>query len=211
MPRYAISDIHGCAQTFLRLLRKIDLQRTDELFLLGDYIDRGPSSRAVLEFIWQLQGEGYRVHCLRGNHEQMLLDALTSGGRPWDYFPRRNHIEETLDWIRTLPYFLETKGYILVHAGLNFTTGFPLVDQEAMLWARGWEHLTDRQWLAGRIIVYGHTPATGVAIRQNLDYLNAAGRICIDNGCALAEPGMGQLVALNLDERTLTFEPYWEG
>jgi hypothetical protein len=71
--------------------------------------------------------------------------------------------------------------------------------------------LTDRQWLAGRIIIYGHTPATGVAIRQNLDYLNAAGRICIDNGCALAEAGMGQLVALNLDERTLTFEPYWEG
>ncbi|MEM9260991.1 MAG: metallophosphoesterase, partial [Bacteroidota bacterium] len=73
MPRYAISDIHGCAATFRTALKTIAFSQKDELFLLGDYIDRGPDSMGVLEHIWTLQATGYEVTCLRGNHEQMLI------------------------------------------------------------------------------------------------------------------------------------------
>ena len=76
MHKYAISDIHGCSETFNALLEKIGLNKSDELYLLGDYIDRGPDSRGVIDTILRLQEEGYQIHCLRGNHEQMLEDQL---------------------------------------------------------------------------------------------------------------------------------------
>ena len=78
MRRFAITDIHGCAQTFKALLNRISFSKDDVLYLLGDYIDRGPDSRGVIDHIWKLQKEGYQVHCLRGNHEQMLLDEVAS-------------------------------------------------------------------------------------------------------------------------------------
>ena len=73
--KIAISDIHGCCKTFKALLNKIKFNSNDELYLLGDYIDRGPDSKGVIDYIWQLQKEGYQVNCLRGNHEQMMLRA----------------------------------------------------------------------------------------------------------------------------------------
>ena len=81
MRRFAISDIHGCRATFEKMLTEVlQLQKEDTLYLLGDYIDRGPDSRGVIDHIWALQKEGYQVHCLRGNHEQMLLDEVDKDG-----------------------------------------------------------------------------------------------------------------------------------
>lgn len=51
MSRYAISDIHGCAKTFKNLLRRISFSKEDVLYLLGDYIDRGPDSKGVIDHI----------------------------------------------------------------------------------------------------------------------------------------------------------------
>ena len=76
MRRFAISDIHGCIKTFKTLVDRIEFSKEDTLYLLGDYIDRGPDSKGVIDHIWKIQEEGYRVHCLRGNHEQMLLEEL---------------------------------------------------------------------------------------------------------------------------------------
>jgi serine/threonine protein phosphatase 1 len=75
LKKFAISDIHGCNRTFNEVLQKTGLNKDDQLFLLGDYIDRGPDSKGVIDTIFNLQNEGYQVHCLRGNHEQMLMDA----------------------------------------------------------------------------------------------------------------------------------------
>ncbi|MRR37497.1 serine/threonine protein phosphatase, partial [bacterium] len=66
--RFVIPDIHGCALTLDRLLREvIHLKRRDELYLLGDYIDRGPRSREVLDILMGLAMKGYRVFPVRGN------------------------------------------------------------------------------------------------------------------------------------------------
>ena len=73
--RYVISDIHGCYNTFKRLVEEvIGLTKSDWLFLLGDYIDRGPSSKDVLDYILDLKESGYSLFPLRGNHEDDLLD-----------------------------------------------------------------------------------------------------------------------------------------
>lgn len=75
---FAIGDIHGCSKTFEKLLfHKIKLQKTDQIFCIGDYIDRGENSKAVIDLILQLRQDGYNVSTLRGNHEQMMLDCLT--------------------------------------------------------------------------------------------------------------------------------------
>lgn len=74
---FAIGDIHGCSKTFEKLLfEKINIQKTDQIFCIGDYIDRGENSKAAIDLILQLRQEGYSLFTLRGNHEQMLLDCL---------------------------------------------------------------------------------------------------------------------------------------
>ena len=75
--RYAIGDIHGGVKTFRALLRKIDLRHSDQLFTLGDYVDRGPDSKGVLDTIMELLRAGYDVTALRGNHDDMMLSAIT--------------------------------------------------------------------------------------------------------------------------------------
>ena len=204
MPRYAITDIHGCPRTFAALLRKLDYGRDDELFLLGDYIDRGPDSAGVLRYIWRLQGEGYPVVCLRGNHEQMLLDAHARGYDAWDYNPDALELRQTLHWMEHLPYYHETPGYVLVHAGLNFELSDPLSDRQAMLWFRDWEEDADLSWLDGRILLYGHTPRTLAGVQREAAALPDRPLLCLDAGCAMPHPGMGHLTALNLDTRELT-------
>ncbi len=206
MPRYALTDIHGCSATFANLLRRIGLRREDELFLLGDYIDRGPDSSGVLQHIWRLEAEGYQVTCLRGNHEQMLLDAYAQRRAPWDYAPPPAEEARTLAWMEGLAYYHQTPGYLLVHAGLNFREPDPLADTEAMLWIRSWEADLDLAWLADRTLVYGHTPRPVAAVAEEIRYASERQLVCLDSGCAMPHPGMGHLSALNLD----TGEGYFE-
>ena len=71
-----IGDIHGCSTTFKALIRKIDLQKNDQLILLGDLINKGPDSKGVLDYIIALKEEGFEVYALRGNMESMLLRIL---------------------------------------------------------------------------------------------------------------------------------------
>ena len=75
--RYVVGDIHGCVKSFRNLVtEKLRLTKEDTLFLLGDYIDRGPDSKSVLDFIIELQRESYTVKPIMGNHEYMLLQSL---------------------------------------------------------------------------------------------------------------------------------------
>lgn len=200
--RYAISDIHGCTKTFRALLDQIDLQKEDELFLLGDYVDRGPDSYGTLQLIWWLIDSGYRVTCLRGNHEEMWLNELRQGQLP-ENLPA-HEAERTAEWMNALPYYHHTPGYFLVHAGLNFQHPNPLQDTESMIWLRYWYADIDRDWLGDNIIVHGHTPEREAAIRGALKNFRERQRICIDGGCSHTVWGMGYLCALNLDTEELT-------
>ena len=80
--KYVISDIHGCIRTFEALLKMLHFSISDELYLLGDYIDRGPDSKSVLDLILSMRNKGYKIAALRGNHEELLLlDRMASIGQ----------------------------------------------------------------------------------------------------------------------------------
>lgn len=74
--RLAVSDIHGCALTFEMLLNTINLQKEDNLFILGDIINRGKRSKKLVKKIILLQKEGYLIFPLRGNHEQYVISEM---------------------------------------------------------------------------------------------------------------------------------------
>ncbi|UOQ73322.1 metallophosphoesterase family protein [Hymenobacter cellulosilyticus] len=135
MARYVTTDIHGCLHTFRHLIEKVlDLQPADELYLLGDYVNKGPDSRGVLDYLMDLPRRGYQVQCLRGNHDQELLDAAR--GRThlsWASQADRSMTLKSFDitdctaipepylaWLETLPYELDIPGFTLVHAGYDF-------------------------------------------------------------------------------------------
>ncbi|OAV46086.1 metallophosphoesterase family protein [Lewinella sp. 4G2] len=205
MPRYAISDIHGCAKTFQLALDRINLQKTDELFLLGDYIDRGPDSLGVLEIIWRLEEEGYLVTCLRGNHEQMLIEYV-AGDRPlYGWSPPPELTSKTMDWMNALPYYHETEGYILVHAGLNTRATYPFKDTNAMLWERYWYDYVDYNWLGNRTILHGHTPTRRLEMTKYLANLAENQYLDIDGGCSQQANDMGWLAIFNLDTQAVEF------
>ncbi len=203
MSRFAISDIHGCPKTFRALLDAIALTREDELFLLGDYVDKGPDSYGVIEHIWQLNAAGYRITALRGNHERMFTNEVVRGEHS-GIIPLA-HREEVCRWMLGLDYYTETPGYFLVHAGLNFRHPNPLEDTYAMLWIRYWYDELDQEWLGKRIVVHGHTPEPLTSVRYGIGQMAEQQRVCIDSGCSHSYPGMGYLTALNLDTREGTF------
>lgn len=78
---YAIGDVHGCFRQLVELLQLIErdhesrAQMETHVLMLGDYVDRGPQSREVCELLHRMEPSPY-FHCLRGNHEQTMLDML---------------------------------------------------------------------------------------------------------------------------------------
>lgn len=223
MKQYAISDIHGCNKTFLALLDKIAFSKADTLYLLGDHIDRGVDSKGVLDTIFKLRTEGYAVHCLRGNHDQMLLDALETAEAQerWLKYGGKEALQSFgckypgaipalyLDFMSQLDFVFEVGPYILVHAGLNFQVPAPLQDTTSMLWIRKWYADIDYQWLGDRIILHGHTPLFGFELEEQHRFLSVNRYLDIDCGCVYTENsamGMGRLCAFDMTNQSLTFQ-----
>jgi len=221
MRKFAISDVHGCRNTFEELLQQIGLTKNEELYLLGDYIDRGPDSKGVIDFIWQLREDGYQVHCLRGNHEEMMLgsmidkswrdnwigynggaETITSFGvQSWREIP-----EQYLIFLLELDYFFEVDEYILVHAGLDFEEDDPFGQRHSLIWIRDWYENIDYDWLGDRIIVHGHTPQPSMFTKSMLKDIDHLQVIDIDNGCVFPHSKLNTLCAFELTERKLFFQ-----
>ena len=214
---FVIGDIHGCAATLRLLVDGVLRPRpADRIYLLGDLIDRGPDSRGALDFVFELLGRGLSVASIRGNHEEMLMQAgydhhylelwIANGGLatlasfqadgPGD-IPRRYR-----DFLGSLPPFILLDDFILVHAGLNFDVQHPLTDTNAMLWTRS--SFVDRQRIGGRRLVCGHTPVTLTRLQGSLN----SSKIMLDNGCVFGGlPETGNLAALELESMTLFLQP----
>ena len=208
MARYAISDIHGCAKTLKKMIELLHpSKQDDELYLLGDYIDRGPDSMGVIKYIWKLEDKGYNVHCLLGNHESMVLNAARGLQNVYEWMPPAKYRHETLSWLRGLEYYFDIPGYYLVHAGFNFNAPDPLVHRYDMLWIRGWYADLDLKWLGDKIIVHGHTPEPIANIREGIKHMQTTRRVCIDSGCSLSRKGFGWMTALELDSGVGTYIP----
>lgn len=214
--RFVIGDIHGCAATLRRMVEVvIGLTRDDRLYLLGDLIDRGPDTKGVLDFIFELKGKGVAVSAVRGNHEDMFLLScdkrsaaalwgLNGGWATLESFDAAGPTDIPSPYrlyLQGLPYYLMLEEFIIVHAGLNFEVPNPFSDTESMLWTRS--PLVDLDRTGGRRLICGHTPVSRSAIEESLQ----ADKIMLDNGCVFGpRAGMGSLAALELNSLTLLFQ-----
>ena len=214
-----VSDIHGCAYTFRVLInQKVKLTQEDHLYLLGDYVDRGPDSKGVFDFIFELLRNGYNVSCLRGNHEDMMLRAY-EGDATYTNVWRRNGGDKTMEsfgllydmtkipedymlFIKALDYYFEMDDCILVHAGLNFKEENPYMDLYSLMWLRNWYKNLNKEWLGNRIIVHGHTPKPKKDIENSLYQLGDLPVMNIDAGCYV----YGDLCAFDLTNGKLYFQ-----
>ncbi len=173
---FAIADIHGCLDKLRALMEKIRPDRErDRIVFIGDYIDRGPDSRGVVDYVIDLRDRFGRVVCLMGNHERMFLDyhlygkdgdlflmnggdtTLLSYGMEETPAGKRARVpEEHLRFFEDLLPYYESEGYIFVHAGLR--PHVPLEEQipEDLLWIR-YAFIRSCQDF-GKIVVFGHTP-----------------------------------------------------
>jgi serine/threonine protein phosphatase 1 len=212
--RFVIGDIHGCAETFKSLLHDdLEIAKEDEIYLLGDYIDRGIDSKGVVDEILRLRHAGYDIYAIMGNHEYMLLDSIDSIRGEWNWmmngakstlksFGTESAAEldsKYLDFFRELDYYYLLDDFAIVHGGFNFELDNPLDDKYSMVWIRN--EITDTEKLGGRRVIVGHTPRPLEHIRKTL----AEDKIMLDGGCVYygLHPGLGHLCALELGSMEL--------
>jgi len=202
---YAIGDIHGRHDLMMALLAAIFADASDGrniIIFLGDYIDRGPASRQVIEDISGFDRPGWDVVALRGNHEQVLLDFLDDPEiyRVWRPFGAPDTLlsygvepplysdtaalvtardslaaalpARHLDFLKNLPLRYELGDYLFVHAGVRPGVSLNRQHADDLLWIR--EAFLEFDGYLGKKIVHGHTPEERPVV--------TASRIGIDTG-----------------------------
>lgn len=213
--RFAISDIHGCHRTFKLLLKQIRLQKKDQLFILGDMVNRGKNSAKVLEAILEHTNKGYQVYVLRGNHEQRILNAAHKPEDELLKMLKKNSSSDllkagTTKWqsylqlMESAYHYFELDDYLLVHAGFDFSLEFPFKAIHAMLYKRNFK--INKSKVGDKQVIYGHTPQNISNIIKRVK--SGKRKICIDNGCVNSKTAeQGNLVCLNLDTQALIIQP----
>jgi serine/threonine protein phosphatase 1 len=223
---YAIGDVHGRADLLEQLFATIDADISSHSasevieVLLGDYIDRGPQSRAVIDILMARSHQRQLV-CLKGNHETYIsgflqdpivleqwkhlggIETLLSYGlTPPVNADERQRIELADAFGRVIPethrrFIARLRpcficgDYFFVHAGVR--PGIPLARQQErdLLWIREEFLLHDQGFC--KVIVHGHTPVVEPDIRPS--------RINIDTGAYAT----GRLTCLVLEDDDLVF------
>jgi serine/threonine protein phosphatase 1 len=165
--RIVIGDVHGHYEGLMTLFEAIAPSSDDQVYFLGDLIDRGPQSAQVVDFV---KDNGY--HCLLGNHEQMLLSILTNPStsasilQTWLYSGGQATVasyqkalipQEHIEWFKNLPVYLDLGDIWLVHAGVD--PYLPLEEQTAdqFCWVRDRFHTTEKPYFPDKLIIVGHT------------------------------------------------------
>ncbi|GKU78412.1 metallophosphoesterase family protein [Paenibacillus sp. L3-i20] len=206
-----ISDIHGCIDPFNDLLKKIEYDSSrDQLILIGDYVDRGPNSREVVDRVIDLV-ENHRVIALRGNHDQRFVDLVRQnsseiqhkfmdhGGRETiksycsDIMTNaaesleslichiRGQYSKHISFLSQLPLHYEDEKHIYVHAGIN--PAYPNWKEQPdydFMYIKGAFYQANLQ--LEKTVVFGHTRTVELHNSPNIWF--GQGKIGIDGGCA---------------------------
>ncbi len=215
---YVVGDIHGCAGELETLLGALPLERGDTLAFVGDYIDRGPAVREVVDLLLEVRArEGLTTIFLRGNHEDMCLDWLGRGGRWGESWPMNGAAatlrsygvplevdgllagewfpESHLAFLESLRFSAVVGRFLLVHAGVRPGRTLDEQEPEDLLWIRE-EFILSAHDLP-HTVVFGHTPRRDVLL--HLPY-----KIGIDTGCVYG----GRLTAIEPNEG-LAYQVAW--
>lgn len=219
MRSIVIGDIHGCYKNLKELLNTVNFQeKTDRLISLGDLMDRGKQSYEVFDFFRKLKLQiNDRAVIIRGNHEQMLLDAaedinekvlwyMNGGKETIKSFKRHmDNAEVHAQWMKknTVLYY-QDKYFQCVHAGIFYEEP-EMNPADTLLWDR---NALQENTYRGRLTIVGHTPLTRPAymdgkggekiavVKGKMQALPKQGMICIDTGCVFG----GTLTAMVIEE-----------
>lgn len=201
----AIGDIHGCRKALATLLEALRLERDDTLVTLGDYIDRGPDSRGVLDELIQVRRTCHLIP-LSGNHEWMMLGARTIG-LPTAHWLKSGGLatltsyggtlaavpDDHLEFLCSLRSHHETDSAILVHAGYAPDVAMNEQSNQTLYW----DHLNVQNppppHQSGKTVIVGHTP------QRNGRPLDLGHLLCIDTHCC----GGKWLTAVDIDSREI--------
>jgi Calcineurin-like phosphoesterase len=197
MKTFVVGDVHGRCAQLRNLLEMIPRDEgSDTLVFLGDLIDRGLDAPGCVDFVFKLcQDKPERVVCLRGNHEQMLLEfvegksniwitPVTGGERTFEQYTgriltidseqdidaARRAIEasvpaEHMNFFGTLPFYFEDDYAIYVHAGLDQGKHPRETSPQALLWTRDMDFYRNYR---GKPCLFGHTPTPFLPLRGRL-------------------------------------------
>jgi len=187
----AIGDIHGCVAALEALLSAIAPTPEDTIVTLGDYVNRGPDSRGVLDRLITLQSQ-CRLVSILGNHDQLFLECLTGRDRlkgVWlrmggeatlaSYGPKSEFSsvpKAHTEFLKNCRSYYETETHIFLHA--NYDSGLSMDRQQIEILR--WESLRDaipRAHFSGKTVITGHSSQKGGEI-LDLGYLK-----CIDTFC----------------------------
>jgi serine/threonine protein phosphatase 1 len=197
----AIGDVHGCSEALKSVLDAISPTSEDTIVTLGDYIDRGPDSRGVLERLVDLERTCHLVPIL-GNHDQTLLDVragkvplewlLDIGGTTTlDSYGRGRHIglipQSHFAFLERCIDFHETGTHIFVHANYFSTVSMDLQPFGMLRW-ESLRDTTPGAHKSGKIVIVGHTS------QKTGEILDLGHLKCIDTFCY----GGGWLTAVNV-------------
>ena len=182
---YVIGDIHGCVDELRVLLGALNFSLDDYIIFIGDYIDRGPHSREVVEEVIEL-GKSYKVFPLKGNHEDMIVNFLGYRGRfggSWlknggeetlrsygitdSYDPDRvlsSMPESHLKFYRELIPGLTIDNWLFVHAGIDPLKDLKSQRAKDLFWIR--ENFINNIHKLDYTVVFGHTPYQDVFIQK---------------------------------------------
>ena len=200
----AIGDIHGHYEKLVRLVDKIQPLQEDRIIFLGDYIDRGPASYQVVEYIINFKTNFKKTVTLMGNHEEYVINRMNKkcdehtdilwrvfdGGRATlNSYEKFNKIfENHLNFYSNLLISFETDEYFFCHAGIR--PGTPLKNQNKQDLINIRDDFFESDEMFEKIIVHGHT----ITKNEKPEILN--NRINIDTGCAYKGP----LTAIQIPE-----------
>lgn len=217
MAIWAIGDVHGCLDKLASLWEKISPCSEDEVVLLGDLIDRGPKSKGVIEFILSKMALGYRITCLRGNHEDICIRAhenrndpaawnlwITNGGGftlssfgavAWDSFSGVKLPSDYLRFIKSFKLIHQSGEVTFVHAGLR--PGVSIENQKTndLLWIR--HEFFEHPEAFDKPVIFGHNPFSEVFINGPL--------VGIDTGAVYGarHKGLGKLTAYDPERKII--------
>ncbi len=180
---FAIGDIHGCPQELDALLRAIEAGPGDTVIFVGDYVDRGPSARDVIDLLIEFKQYNPNTVFLKGNHEDMMLSFLGMPGHYGESFLfnggfatmasydiDESNLDQALallphghvDFLQKLETSYLRPPYLFVHAGVHPLRALEDQEAEDMLWIRQ-EFIANPHDL-GHTVIFGHTPMRDVML-----------------------------------------------
>lgn len=211
----AIGDIHGCLDPLKRLIQVLNPNERMQLVFLGDYVDRGPDSKGVIEFLLELN-QVYDCVFLSGNHEVLMLDYIAWGNslqKDWarnggeatiESYIQNGNVdipESHFEFLKScLPYY-DTLDYFFVHGGIKpyrtIAENLRKMRLHDFVWERSHmdlETIAANNFNWEKAVVCGHTPLAKPLILEKL--------IAIDTGCVYNQSSqLGRLTAISLPSR----------